>query len=78
MTTLLRHANPKLSPGPDGVPYDILYHLYPTTHHIMVTIFKKVLATNAVLALLGESMIKLKHKKGTIVHSPLNMDGSTL
>ena len=38
----LANSNKKSSPGPDGVTYGILYKL-PTTHHIMATLFNKVL-----------------------------------
>ena len=64
VTNVLRHANHKSSPGPDGVPYGILYHL-PSAHHSMATLFNKVLVTNAVPDLWGESIIKRIHKKGT-------------
>ena len=57
-----KNANHKSSPGPDGVPFGILYHL-PSTHLVMATIFNKGLATSAVLAQWGESIIKLIHKR---------------
>ena len=54
-TNVLKHSNHKSSPGPDGVPFGILYHL-PSTHHIMATLFNKVIAW-------GESIIKLTKNK---------------
>jgi hypothetical protein len=64
VTSVLKNANHKSSPGPDGVPFGILYHL-PSTHHVMATLFNKILATSAVPTQWGESIIKLIHKKGT-------------
>ena len=63
MTNVLKHSNHKSIPGPDGIPYEILYHL-PSTHHILATLFNKILVTNAVPSQWGESIIKLTHKKG--------------
>ena len=64
VTSVLKLSNHKSSPGPDGIPYGILYHL-PSTHHILATLYNKVLATNAVPSDWGESIIKLIYKKGT-------------
>ena len=64
VSNVLRHANHKSSPGPDGLPFGILHHM-PSTHHVLATLFNKVLATNAVPSQWGESIIKLIHKKGT-------------
>ena len=61
---VLKSSNHKSSPGPDGLPYGILFNL-PCTHHILATLFNKVLATSAVPAAWGESILKLIHKKGT-------------
>ena len=61
VTSVLKNANHKSSPGPDGVPFGILYHL-PST-----TLFKKGLATSAVLSQWGESIIKLIHQ-GSFCH----------
>ena len=61
---VLKDANHKSSPGPDGIPYGILFNL-PTTHHILATLYNKVLATGAVPESWGESILKLIHKKGT-------------
>ena len=56
-TSELKNANHKSSPGPDGVPFGILYHL-STTPNVMATLFNKVLATSAVPDQWGESIIK--------------------
>jgi hypothetical protein len=61
---VLKAANHKSSPGPDGITYGILFNL-PSTHHILATLFNKVLATSAVPETWGESILKLIHKKGT-------------
>ena len=64
MLGVLKSANLNSSPGPDGLPYGILFNL-PCTHHTLATLFNKVLATSAVPATWGESSLKLIHKKGT-------------
>ena len=61
---VLKSANHDSSPGPDGLPYGILYHL-PCTHHTLATLFNKVLATGSVPSAWGESLLKLIHKKGS-------------
>ena len=59
---VLKAANHKSSPGPDGIKYGILFNL-PSTHHILATLFNKVLATGAVPESWGEIILKLIHKK---------------
>jgi hypothetical protein len=61
---VLKAANHKSSPGPDGIPYGILFNL-PCTHHVLATLYKKVLVTGAVPGSWGESILKIIHKKGT-------------
>ena len=61
---VLKNANKKSSPGPDGIPYGILSQL-PSTHHILATLFNKILVTGAAPLSWGESIIKLIHKKST-------------
>ena len=61
---VLKSSNLKSSPGPDGIPYGILFNL-PCTHHTLATLFNKVLATSAVPSAWGESILKPIHKKGT-------------
>ena len=51
------------SPGPDGIRYGILHNL-PSTHHIMATLFTKVLQLGTPPSSWGESNITLIHKKG--------------
>ena len=61
---VLKTANHKSSPGPDGIPYGILFNL-PCTHHVLATLYNKVLVNSAVPSPWGESILKLIHKKGT-------------
>ena len=61
---VLKNANKKSSPGPDGKLYGILSQL-PSTHHILATLFNKILVTGAAPLSWGESIIKLIHKKST-------------
>ena len=51
------------SPGPDGIRYGILHNL-PSTHHIMATLYTKVLELGTPPTSWGESSITLIHKKG--------------
>ena len=60
---ILKQSNQKSSPGPDGVPYGILSKL-PCTHHILSTLFNKVMSNGCPPNSWSESMIKLIHKKG--------------
>ena len=58
------HCNLKSAPGPDGIPYSILLKL-ECSHHILATLFNKVLAFGSPPPSWSESVIKLVHKKGS-------------
>ena len=59
----LARTNKSSSPGPDGIRYGILFNL-PSTHHIMATLFTRVLQLGTPPSSWGESNITLIHKKG--------------
>ena len=61
---VLKNANQKSSPGPDGIPYGILTKL-PCTHHILASLFNKVLMYGAPPTSWSESIINLIHKKSS-------------
>ena len=60
---VLKTAKKNSAPGPDGVPFSVLLKL-DSTHHILATLFTKVLAMGAPPTSWGESVVKLIHKKG--------------
>ena len=60
---ILKKSNQNSAPGPDGVPYGILVKLF-TTHHVLATLYNKVLEYGAPPETWSESIIKLIHKKG--------------
>ena len=49
-------------PSPDGIQFGLLTKL-PNTHHILVTLYNKVLATSAVPGQWGESIIYSVHHR---------------
>ena len=53
--TLLK-CNKNSSPGPDGIPYSILLKL-PTTHHILATLYNKVLQSGYTPRSWSESVV---------------------
>ena len=67
---VLKHANQKSSPGPDGIPYGILTKL-PCTHHILASLYSKVLKYGIPPTSWSKSLIKLIHKKG-VTNDPRN------
>ena len=60
---MLANSNKKSAPGPDGVSYSVLSKL-EGCHHILATLFTKVLIMGAPPPSWGESVVKLIHKKG--------------
>ena len=60
---VLINCNKNSSPGPDGIPYNILLKL-PAIHHTLSTLFTKVLHSGVPPKSWSESVIKLVHKKG--------------
>ena len=48
----LKHSNKNSSPGPDGIPYALLFHL-KSTHHILATTYNKVLKYGAPPLIMG-------------------------
>ena len=60
---ILKSANQKSSPGPDGITYSILYK-FSCLHHILATLFNKILSTGGAPPAWSESVVKLLHKKG--------------
>ena len=61
--SILAKSNKKSAPGPDGISYMTLFKL-ESTHHILATLFNKVLTSGAHPPSWGESVVKLAHKKG--------------
>ena len=61
--SVLASSNKKSAPGPDGVSYSVLYKL-ESTHHILATLFTKVLSMGCPPPSWSESVVKLLHKKG--------------
>ena len=59
---VLKSANHNSSPGPDGLPYGIIFHL-SCTDHTLAKLFNKVLETSAVPSAWEERILKLIHKK---------------
>ena len=59
----LKQCNKNSSPGPDGISYKILLKL-PVTHHMLATLYNKVLEYGSPPRGWSESIIKLLHKKG--------------
>ena len=45
ISDVLNKSNHKSSPGPDGIPFGILYNL-PSSHHILATLFNKDIAAS--------------------------------
>jgi hypothetical protein len=62
---MLRKTNQKSTPGPDGIPYGILLKLQ-SSHHLLATLFNKVLESGQPPPSWSESLIKLVHKKGSV------------
>ena len=61
--SVLKSSNKKSAPGPDGVSYSVLLKL-ESTHHLLATLFTKVLAMGCPPPSWSESVVKLLHKKG--------------
>ena len=61
--SVLKNSNKKSAPGPDGVSYSVLLKL-ESTHHLLATLFTKVLAMGCPPPSWSESVVKLLHKKG--------------
>ncbi len=61
--SVLANSNKKSAPGPDGVSYSVLHKL-DSCHHILATLFTKVLMTGCPPSSWSESVVKLIHKKG--------------
>jgi hypothetical protein len=61
---ILKKANHKSSPGPDGVTYGVLHHL-PCTHLVLATLFSHVLRSGVPPKSWSASFIKLIHKAGS-------------
>ena len=57
--SVLANPNKKSAPGPDGVSYSVLY-----THHVLATLFSKVLSMGSPPTSWSESVVKLLFKKG--------------
>ena len=64
---VLINCNKNSSPGPDGIPYNILLKL-PAIHHTLSTLFTKVLHSGVPPKSWSESVIKLVLKKGNTSH----------
>ena len=62
---ILKSSNLKSSPGPDGIPYSILYK-FDSLHHILATLYNRILITGATPHSWSESVVKLIHKKGPV------------
>ena len=60
---VLKAANKTSAPGPDGITFGVLLKL-EATHHILATLYSKVLAMGTPPSSWGESVVKLIHKKG--------------
>ena len=60
---VLKQCNKNSSPGPDGIPYNIILKL-PAIHLTLATLYSKVLQTGLPPKSWSESIIKLIHKKG--------------
>jgi hypothetical protein len=67
---VLKAANHSSTPGPDGIPYGVLYHL-PSIHHVLATLFSHVLAQGIPPKSWAQSYIKLIYKAGS-TDSPSN------
>ena len=61
--SVLANSNKKSAPGPDGVSYSVLHKL-ESTHHVLATLFTKVLSMGCPPTSWRESVVKLLHKKG--------------
>ena len=61
--SVLSNSNKKSAPGPDGVSYSVLYKL-ECTHHVLATLFSKVLSMGCPPTSWSESVVKLLFKKG--------------
>ena len=64
--SVLANSNKKSAPGPDGVSYSVLYKL-ECTHHILATLFTKVLSMGCPPPSWSKSFVKLLYKKGDSV-----------
>ena len=60
---ILKSANLKSSPGPDGIPYEILFK-FKCLHHILATLYNKVNVLGSPPPSWSHSVVKLLHKKG--------------
>ena len=61
--SVLANSNKKSAPGPDGISYSVLLKL-DSTHHLLATLFTKVLNMGCPPPSWSESVVKLLHKKG--------------
>ena len=61
--SVLANSNKKSAPGPDGVSYSVLHKL-ESTHHLLATLYTKVLTMGCPPPSWSESVVKLLHKKG--------------
>ena len=60
--SVLANSNKKSAPGPDGISYSVLLKL-DSTHHLLATLFTKVLNMGCPPPSWSESVVKLLHKK---------------
>lgn len=60
---VLKNSSLKSSPGPDGIPYSILFK-FDCLHHILSTLYSKVLSMGCPPSSWSESIVKLIYKKG--------------
>ena len=61
----LHHCSKKSAPGGDGITYYHLSHL-PSTHHVMATLFNKLIETGTAPSIWGVARIKLIFKSGDL------------
>ena len=61
---ILKNANLKSSPGPDGIQYEILFK-FNCLHHILATLYNKVNVMGSPPPSWSHSVVKLLHKKGS-------------
>ena len=62
---ILKSANLKFSPGPDGNPYEILFK-FNCLHHMLATLYNKVNVLGSPPPSWLHHVVKLLHKKGPI------------
>ncbi len=61
--TILKHKNATSAPGPDGLMYGVLRKL-PSTHHLLATLFSKLLVSGDPPLSWSRSNVTLIHKSG--------------